>query len=92
MSEFDETEVIIELVDEDGTPRNFEHILTLDYKGDSYAFLVPLYEEEAQADEDDGEGMVVLKIVSEGDEDVYEGVEDETLLETLYALYLAEVE
>ena len=92
MSEFDESSAIVELIDEDGNEVTFEHVLTLAHNGDSYAFLIPL---EGLEEEEEDEGMVVLKIVpgEEGeDSDSYEGVEDELLLEELYSLYLQEVE
>ncbi len=79
----------VTLVDEDGREVVFEHILTLEYKGTEYAMVVPV-----EGLEDEDESLVALRIVPgrDGEEDCYEGVVDEKLLEKLYELYLEEVE
>lgn len=76
----------VELLDEQGNPVRFEHVLTLEHEGELYAFVVPV---EALEDEDE-DSMIILKIVpgASEDEDQYIGVEDDALLETLYNQYL----
>lgn len=86
----EEMDSIVYLVDEDGREVKFEHIITIEHGRDEYAMLVPL----EGLDEDDEEALVVLKIVpgKDGEDDRYEGVEDEKLLALLYEKYLEQVE
>ena len=84
MEGYMENENIVELVDEAGDPVKFEHLMTLDYEGASYALLAPIDDIDGIGDDE----VVVLKIDTEDGEDVYVGVEDEDLLEKVFARYL----
>lgn len=76
---------IIELLDEDGKPVRFEHLMTVEYEGDPYVLLVPIDEVE-DVDEDE---VIILRIETGDDgEDTYVGVEDEELLEKIFERYL----
>ncbi|MEG0268717.1 MAG: DUF1292 domain-containing protein [Clostridia bacterium] len=71
----EEEQNIVQLQDENGKDVNFEHLMTVEYKGGYYIVL------EATEDTDDckeGEA-IILKIVhdQETDEDVYATIEDE---------------
>lgn len=64
---------MVQLQDENGNDINFEHLMTVEYEGSYYVVL------EATEDTDDckeGEA-IILKIIREGDEDVYATIEDE---------------
>ena len=84
MEGYMDSENIVELVDEAGDPVKFEHLMTLDYEGASYALLAPIDDIDGIGDDE----VIVLKIETEDDEDVYVGVEDEDLLEKVFARYL----
>lgn len=78
---------IVELFDEEEQPVKFEHLMTLTHEGDAYVLLVPVDEIEG-VDEDE---IVIMRIEpGEGEEgeEVYVGIEDEPLLETLFNKYL----
>ena len=76
---------IIELLDEDGKPVRFEHLMTVEYEGGPYVLLVPIDEVE-DVDEDE---VIILRIETGDDgEDTYVGVEDEELLEKIFERYL----
>lgn len=78
-------ENIVELVDENGKDVRFEHLMTVEYEGDAYVLLAPVDEIE-----DIGEDEVIILKIEEGDDDddTYVGVEDEELLEKVFARYL----
>jgi len=64
---------MVQLQDENGNDVNFEHLMTVEYEGSYYVVL------EATEDTDDckeGEA-IILKIIRDGDEDVYATIEDE---------------
>ena len=88
----EDQERLVELIDENGNKVIFQHEITLHYQDADYAMVVPV-EGLEPADDDEGE-LVALKIVPGETEDLdtYEGVEDEELLDTLYEMYLEEME
>lgn len=78
----EEMDTRVELVDENGNAVQFEHIVTIEYEDNEYALLVPVDEVEEEE-----QGVVILKILPgrDGEEDTYEGVEDEELLDAVFA-------
>jgi putative Holliday junction resolvase len=81
-----EQENIVELFDEDGNALKFEHIMTLEHKGNAYICLAP-----AEPMEDVGEDeMVIMRVGTdeESGEDIYETIEDEAELDEVFEEYL----
>lgn len=81
-----EQENIVELSDEEGNSLKFEHIMTLEHKGNAYICLAP-----AEPMEDIGEDELVIMRVGADDEtgeDVYETIEDDDELDEVFAEYL----
>lgn len=76
---------VVELIGEDGTPVLFEHLMTLEHKGNSYVLLTPVEPENP-----DEEGSVVILRISrdEAGEDVYVVEEDELVLDTVFNRFL----
>lgn len=86
MDAFMESDNIVELVDDEGKPVKFEHLMTLEFEGGNYVLLAPIDDVEGI-----GEDEVVILKIEDGDsedEDVYVGVEDEELLERIFEKYL----
>ncbi len=70
---------IIVLEDDLGNEVEFEYLDVIEYEGIEYLYLIP-------ANEEDGDEVVILKITSVDDEtEMFEGIEDEELLDTLFA-------
>lgn len=83
-----EQDNIVELIDENDNVVRFQHIITIEYEGEKYALLSPIEDLE-----DVDEGEVVIVRIEEGEEqDAYIGVEDEDLLDAVFARYLEIVE
>lgn len=76
---------VVELIGEDGAPVLFEHLMTLEHKGNSYVLLTPVEPENP-----DEEGSVVILRISrdEAGEDVYVVEEDELVLDTVFNRFL----
>lgn len=91
--EGDEDSNLIELTDEDGVTTVFEYLTTIPYENDEYVVLMVVPEEgEEEADEDEGE-VVILKIEQdEQGEDMYVTCEDEDVLQKVFDLFLASVD
>ena len=74
---------IITLTDEDGNDVDFEYLDIIEYQGEQYILLLPVEEEE------DMEGVVILKIEPSDDEDgdTFAGIDDENLLNEVFGLF-----
>lgn len=74
------------IVDEDGTEYELEVLSTLEYNGCSYMAVIPADDsEEAQVE------VSILKSVEEDGEPILCAIEDESELETVYALIMEQL-
>ena len=82
----EEMDNIVVLTDEDGNEVQFEHVVTVTHKNKEYVCLIPIEGIDYGEDEDEN-ALIFLEILpgKNGEEDVYQGVEDEKLLNELYA-------
>lgn len=72
---------IVELFDEDGNIVRFEHLLTVRYKEDEYVVLSPVDDiDDMEEDE-----VLILRIDTQDGEEVYVTVEDDDVLENVFA-------
>ena len=77
----------IELTDEEGNTFTLEIVGDVVYEGELYRVYLP-----TDVGEDDPEyGYIILKSVMNGEEEVLDSVDDEELLEKVYALYMEEL-
>lgn len=80
VEEFDESEALITLTDENGEEVEFELLDVMEYNNDEYIVLI---ENDENADE-----VVILKIQSLDEEtEEYVSIDDEDLLQTLFNLF-----
>ncbi len=85
---FEQQDNLIELFDDNGNGEMFEFIHALEYEDTDYVVLAP-----ADDDPDEEEtGVVILRVVPGDEEDQYESVEDDDLLDKLFALFVKEME
>lgn len=83
-----DNENIIETIDENGIPIKFQLFDVIEYKGQDYAMLLPVEEEG----EDTEPELVLMRLVSEGDEEYsFETIDDEDEFNEV-AEYIATVE
>ena len=77
----------VDLTDEEGNNFKLEIVGEVEYQDDLYRVFLP-----TDMDEDDPDyGFIILKSVMEGDEELLDSVDDEELLEKVYAIYMEEV-
>lgn len=77
----------VDLTDEEGNNFKLEIVGEVEYEGELYRVFLP-----TDMDEDDPDyGFIILKSVMEGDEELLDSVDDEELLEKVYAIYMEEV-
>ncbi len=77
-------DAIIELINEQGEPEKFEHLMTLEYKEKAYLIMHPAEAEDV----DDGEVVVLAVNTDDDGEEVYEIVEDEKLAQEVFEEFL----
>ena len=77
----DEESNIIVLEDDLGNEVEFEYLDVIEYEGEEYILLPP-------ADDEEADGVLILKIVSLDDEtESFEGIEDQELLDAVFAIF-----
>lgn len=80
-----EREDIVQLVDEDGNEVEFEHLMTLEHKGQAYICLVPV---EPMEDVEEDE-LVILRIETDDEgNDYYASIDDDAELDEVFEKYL----
>lgn len=87
--DMEQDERIVEMIGEDGTPVQFEHLMTLEHGESLYLLLTP-----AEPETPDEEGAVVIMRIDTDDsgEDCYVVEEDEEILESVFARFMAILE
>ena len=84
MNEMDDQDNIIELTGEDGVDVSFEIIGRFDYEGSDYLALIPCEtEEDGSSDNEDLEVVFMEVCMDENEEEYYEVVDEDDLLEAL---------
>lgn len=91
-NDYEENDNVVELVDEDGNPQRFEHIGTIEYKGEWYCFFTPEKTEESDEDDEEGEEVAVFHLVGEEDDERLETIEDDALLDEVFAEFCNQYE
>ena len=77
----------ITLTDEEGNEFQLEYLDTLEYKGDVYMSFFPTLE-EGQDEDSEEYGLIILRCVPGDEEDTLESVDDETVLNAGYDLFM----
>lgn len=81
---FDDEEIIT-LTDDDGNPVDFYEVACIEYKGDFYALMQPVEPMEGLGDDE----ALIFKVSEEDEEnDIFEPVYDESILEAVFNEYL----
>ena len=91
---YEEEDNIVELVDEEGNTLKYEHVGTVQYEGEWYCCFVPADDakEASEEDEDEGEEVEIFHLVGGEDDEQLEIVEDEDLLEKVFAEFYRQYE
>ena len=89
-----EEDNIIELIDDDGNTFRFEHLMTFEYNKEWYVALTQVKEAEEAETEDDEEGeeVAIYHIVGEGEDEHLETIDDDELLDEVFAEFTAQYE
>lgn len=79
--------IFVDMTDEEGNNFRLEVVGEVEFEGDLYRVFLP-----TDMDEDDPDyGFIILKSSMNGDEELLDSVDDEEVLEKVYALYMEEL-
>lgn len=83
MAEIPENPYLIELYDEDGNEKTFEHLDTVKYKDDEYVICIPYDEEEEEVTE------VVIFLIDKDEEgeEILSQIFDPELMAPVYEIF-----
>ena len=77
----------IDITDEEGNNFKLEVVGDVEFEGSLYRVFLP-----TDIDEDNPDyGFIILKSVMNGDEELLDSVDDEELLEKVYAVFMEEI-
>ena len=88
--EYEEEDDLVVLADENGEESEFECIGSVEYKGDEYVVLLPLFGPEGDGDEDEDEAEVLILKVEPGedeDDERFVSVDSEETLNAVFAVF-----
>ena len=84
MFELDE-DSIVTLTDEEGVDVDFLMLDVVEYEGGDYMVLLPLDTDEQDDDEEDD--VLILKVEKDDEGEKYLGIDDETVMNVVFALF-----
>ena len=77
---------LISLTDDEGKEYQFEILDQIEYNDEHYLALMPKYDDPKEMLDSDGE-LVVLKVIVEGDEELFEEIEDDEEYEDVAGIF-----
>lgn len=78
---------LISLTDDEGKEYQFEILDQIEYNDEHYLALMPKYDDPKEMLDSDGE-LVVLKVIVEGDEELFEEIEDDEEYEDVAGIFI----
>lgn len=81
----------ITITDEDGNEHVIEYIASVEYNGQEYRAFFPVETEDEDLEEDDA-GLILLKVIEEGGEELLSTCDSEEEAEAVFELFLEVLE
>lgn len=78
---------IVTLTDDEGNELDFLLLDVVEYNGNDYLVLLPMEDEE-----DEEDNVLILKAERNGEEEVFNGIEDENEVNAVFELFTAQLE
>ncbi len=86
---YEDGESIVEMIDDEGKTYRYEHIMTFEYKNEWYCAMTPASDEEDEEEEDENtEDVAIFRICGEEENEHLEIIEDDALLDELFAEFV----
>ncbi|NLL38158.1 MAG: DUF1292 domain-containing protein [Clostridiales bacterium] len=78
----------IVIADEEGNEYELEHLDTIEDNEDLYMAFLPVVSDE---DSEEANKMIILKVVEEDGEELFEAIEDDNELERIYDIFMEQL-
>ena len=78
---------LMTLVDDEGIEHQFEIADTMEFEGEEYVALIPIFEDAAESLDDAAE-LVILRSVTDNGEEFLEAIEDEELFNKIGEMFV----
>lgn len=81
----------VTITDEDGNDIELEYIDALEYNGNTYMAFFPAVEEDADEDDEEEYGLILLRAEVVDGEEMLATIDDEEELNTVYDLFMQQL-
>lgn len=78
----------ITVTDEDGNEFELEHLDTIEFNGNTYLAFFPAVSEDAEEDEEEEMGLILMKVIVENGEEILSTLDSEEETEAVYTEFM----
>ena len=78
----------ITVTDDDGNEFELEHLDTIELNGNTYLAFFPAVSEDAEEDEEEEMGLILMKVIKENGEEILSTLDSEEETEAVYTEFM----
>lgn len=78
----------ITVTDDDGNEFELEHLDTIEFNGSTYLAFFPAVSEDAEEDEEEEMGLILMKVIVENGEEILSTLDSEEETEAVYTEFM----
>ncbi|MBP3318847.1 MAG: DUF1292 domain-containing protein [Ruminiclostridium sp.] len=78
----------ITVTDDDGNEFELEHLDTIEFNGNTYLAFFPAVSEDAEEDEEEEMGLILMKVIVENGEEILSTLDSEEETEAVYTEFM----
>ena len=78
----------ITIVDDEGNEFELEHLDTIEFNGNTYLAFFPAVSEDAEENEEEELGLILMKVIKENGEEILSTLDSEEETEAVYTEFM----
>jgi uncharacterized protein YrzB (UPF0473 family) len=78
----------ITVTDDDGNEFELEHLDTIEFNGNTYLAFFPAVSEDAEENEEEEMGLILMKVIKENGEEILSTLDSEEETEAVYTEFM----
>ena len=78
----------ITITDDDGNEFELEHLDTIEFNGNTYLAFFPAVSEDAEENEEEELGLILMKVIKENGEEILSTLDSEEETEAVYTEFM----
>ena len=78
----------ITVTDDDGNEFELEHLDTIEFNGNTYLAFFPAVSEDAEEDEEEELGLILMKVIKENGDEILSTLDSEEETEAVYTEFM----